>query len=49
MCWDPVSNVAEVWCCSDHYLWLFDGDLYLAPFTAEYCCCAAVSKDAKTM
>ena len=35
MCWDPVSNVAEVWCCSEHYLWLFDGDLYLDPFTAQ--------------
>ena len=47
MCWDPVSNVAEVWCCSEHYLWLFDGDLYLDPFTAVYCCCAVVSEDAK--
>ena len=24
MCWNPVSNVAEVWCCSEHCLWLFD-------------------------
>ena len=49
MCWDPVCNVAEVWCCSEHYLWLFDGNLYLEPFTAVYCCHAVVSEDAKTM
>ena len=49
MCWDPVSNVAEVWCCSEHYLWLFDGDLYLDPFTAMYCCRAVVSEDAKSV
>ena len=48
MCWDPVSNVAEVWCCSEHYLWLFDGDLYLDPFAAVYCCCVVVFEDAKT-
>ena len=48
MCWDPVSNVAEVWCCSERYLWLFDGDLYLDPFTAVHCCCAVISEDAKT-
>ena len=47
MCWDPVSDVAEVWCCSEHYLWLFDGDLYWDPFAAMYCCCAVVSEDAK--
>ena len=23
MCWDPVCTVAEVWCCSEHYLWLW--------------------------
>ena len=48
LCWDPVSNVAEVWCCSEHYLRLSDGDLYLDPFTAVYCCCAVISEDAKT-
>ena len=45
---DPVPNVAEVWCCSEHYWWLFDGDLYLDPFTAVYCGCAVLSEDAKT-
>ena len=34
MCWDPVSNVAEVWCCSEHYLWLFDGGFIFGPI---YC------------
>ena len=48
MSWDPVCNVAEVWCCSEHHLWLFDGDLYLDPFTAVYCYCAVISEDAKT-
>ena len=49
MCWDPVCNVAEVWCCSEHYLWLFDGDLYLDTFVAMYCCGrVVVSEDAKT-
>ena len=43
-----LSNVAEVWCCSEHYLWLLDGDFYLDPLTAVYCCCAVVSEDAKT-
>ena len=43
-----VCNVAEVWRCSEHYLWLFDGGLYLDPFTAMYCCCVVVSEDAKT-
>ena len=23
MCWDPICTVAEVWCCSEHYLWLW--------------------------
>ena len=27
MCWDSVCTVAEVWCCSEHYLWPFDGSL----------------------
>ena len=48
MCWDPICNVAESWCCSEHYLWLFDGGLYLNPFTAMYCCRAVVSEDPKT-
>ena len=48
MCWDPVSNAAEVWCCSEHYLWLFDGGLYLDPFTAMQCCRAVISEDAKS-
>ena len=47
MCWDPICTVAEVWCCSEHYLWLFGGGLYLDPFTAVYCCRAVVSEDAK--
>ena len=29
MYWDSVCTVAEVWCCSEHYLWLFDGGLLL--------------------
>ena len=36
-------SVAEVWCCSEHYLRLFGGDLYLGPVTAVYCCRAVVS------
>ena len=28
MCWDPICTVAEVWCCSEHYLWLFDGGFF---------------------
>ena len=48
MCWDPVCTVAEVWCCSEHYLWLFGGGLYLDPFTAVYCCRAVVSEVDKT-
>ena len=44
----PCFYVAEVWCCSEHYLCLFGGDLYLDPFIAAYrCCCAVVSEDAK--
>ena len=35
-------------CCSEHYLWLFDGNLYSNPFRAAYCCCAVISEDAKT-
>ena len=27
MCRDPVCTVAEVWCSSEHYLWLFDGGI----------------------
>ena len=48
MCWDPISHVAEVWCCSEHYLWLLMAGLYLDPFTAMYCCRVVVSEDAKT-
>ena len=48
MCWDPICTDAEVWCCSEHYLWLFGGGLYLDPFTAVYCCRAAVSEVDKT-
>ena len=47
MCWDPICDFAEVWYYSEHYLWLFDDDLYLDPFAAVYCC-AVVSKDAKS-
>ena len=25
MCLDPICTVAEVWCCSEHYLWQFLG------------------------
>ena len=39
---------SDFWCCSEHYLWLFDGDLYLDPSAAVYCSCAVVSEDAKT-
>ena len=27
MCWGPICTVVEVWCCSEHNLWLFDGSL----------------------
>ena len=23
MCWDPICTVTEVYCCSEHYLWLW--------------------------
>ena len=38
-----TSATLETGCCSEHHLWVFDGDLYLDPFTAVYCCCAVVS------
>ena len=34
MSWNPIFNVAEVWCCSEHYLWLFDGGFIFGPI---YC------------
>ena len=48
VCRDPICNVAEVWCCSDHHLWLLAGGLYLDPFTAVFCCCAVISEIDKT-
>ena len=38
LCWDPICTVADAWCCSEHYLWLFDGGLLLEPYTAVYYC-----------
>ena len=37
MCWDTICTVAEVWCCSEHYQWLFDGGFILEVQTAVYC------------
>ena len=34
MCRDPICTVAEVWCCSEHYLWLFDSGFLLEAHTA---------------
>ena len=36
MCRDPICNVAEVWCCSELYLWLFDGGFLVETYTAVY-------------
>ena len=27
--WGPICTVAEAWCCSEHYLWLFNGGFLL--------------------
>ena len=32
MCWDTICTVAKVWCCSEHYLWLFDGGFLLEAY-----------------
>ena len=48
MRWDPISNVAEVWCCSEHYLWLFDDIFIFGPIYCDVMCRAVVSEDAKT-
>ena len=48
MCWDPICTVAEVWCCSEHNLWLFDGSFLLEAHTAMYCYHAVISEVAKT-
>ena len=37
MCRDPICTVAKVWCCSEHYLWFFDGGVILEVYTAMYC------------
>ena len=37
MRWGPIYIVAQVWCCSEHYLWLFDSDFLLETYTAMYC------------
>ena len=47
MCWDPVCTVAEVWCCSEHYLWPFDGSFLLEAYTAVYCHRAVISEVAE--
>ena len=44
MCGDPICTVAEVWCCSEYYLWLFDGGFLLEVYTALYCYRAIFSK-----
>ena len=46
---NPVCTVAEVWCCSEHYLWLFDSGFLLEAYTAMYCNCAVIYEVAKTM
>ena len=48
MCWDPVCTVAEVWCCSQHYLWLFDGSFLVEAYSAAYCYRVVISEVAKT-
>ena len=48
MCCDPICTVAEVWCCSEHYLWFFDGDFLLEAYTATYCFRVVISEVAKT-
>ena len=37
ICWGPICAVAEVWCCSEHYLWLFDCGFFLGAYTGMYC------------
>ena len=37
MCWGPICTVAEVWCCTEHYLWLYDASFLLEVCTAMYC------------
>ena len=37
LCRDHICTVAEVWCCSEHYLWLFDCGFTLEAYTAMYC------------
>ena len=48
MCCDPICTVAEVWSCSELYLWLFDGGSLLEAYTAMYCYRAVISEVAKT-
>ena len=48
MCCDSICMVAEVWCCSEHHLWLFDGGLLVEAYTAMYCYRAVISEVAKT-
>ena len=49
MCWDPICTVAEVWCYSEHYLWLFDGSFLVEVYTAMYYYHMVISEVAKTM
>ena len=44
MCCDPICTVAEIWCCSEHYLWLFVGSSLVEAYTAIYCYCAVISE-----
>ena len=48
MCGDLFCTVAEVWCCSELYLWLSDEGFLLEVYTAVYCCRAVISEIAKT-
>ena len=32
-----ICIIAEVWCCSEHYLWLLEDDFLLEAYTAVYC------------
>ena len=48
MCCDPICTLAEVCCCSEHYLWHFDGGLLVEVYTTVYCYRVVISEVAKT-
>ena len=49
MCCNSICTAAEVWCCSEHYLWISDGGFLLEAYTAVYCYHVVISEVAKTM